>query len=222
MSIQLTKLAILDKESGKQFLSKDGKTRQVYKEKPLTTKVDGGKKIISGYDYQVSVSGLFSKTDKDFLSKLALSEKNVMLSGYTDSGMILQGYGKVTNDDGGFIISSTGHTGYNSLGDLQASMILSNNMASMKEEGFDAMPVYFPFEVEIVASFVIKSGGEISMSAKDANGESIAEVLKEYPPLGRHAFKDKKSISFELPDEVCYVSVVRESIIADNLSLTIK
>lgn len=221
MSIQLTRLAILDKESGKQFLSKDGKTRQVYKEKPVTTKIGGGQKVIDGYDHSVSISGLFSKTDKDFLSKLAISEKNVQLSGYTETGMILQGSGKITPDDGGFIISSTGHIGYGSNGDLQASMILSNNMASMKQEGFEAMPIYFPFELDIEASFQAKSGGELSIEALDEDMSLIEETIKEYPAIGRHAFKAQRSLSATLPKGTCYVSVTRKSIIADKLSLTV-
>lgn len=221
MSIQLTRLAILDKESGKQFLSKDGKTRQVYKEKPVTAKIDGGQKVIDGYDYSVSISGLFSKSDSELLSKLAISEKNVLLSGYTDSGMILQGYGKVKSDDGAFIISSSGSIGYNKDGLLQAPMVLSKNMASMSQEGFDAMPIYFPFELDIEASFQAKSGGELSIEALDEEMSLIEETIKEYPAIGRHAFKAQRSLSATLPKGTCYVSVTRKSIIADKLSLTV-
>ena len=70
MSIQLEKLAILDKASGKQFVSKDGKTRQVYQEKPVTVQIEAGQKMVEGYDYQVSLSGVLSKSDREFLTDL--------------------------------------------------------------------------------------------------------------------------------------------------------
>lgn len=219
MSIQLKKLAVLDVDSGEQFVSKENKARYVYKEKPLTVKVGSGQNVIESYEYGVSISGLISKSDSALLDKLSASETNVRVSGYTDSGLVLQGSGKVVKDGTSYLIKSFGDIGYKDDGTAKFGMSLAKNMAVMTN---DWPEVYFPFKEEVQASFWIKSGGNISIVARDENGDVIMEVSKKYDSLGRHAFKDKKSISVQLPEGVRYVSVVREGIIADNLSLTIK
>lgn len=218
MSIQLKKLAILDETSGKQFISKDGKTRQVYKEKPITVNVDGGQKIINGYDYQVSISGVFSKTDKEFLTSLSSKEAKVMIAGYTSSGFILQGYGKIYADDSAFVIKTKGQA---SCSDTKCEMCFDKDMSCGKD-GFDSLPFYFPFNQPLEMTFTYKSGGMIVVEQSDVKGKSLSLEMYEVPDLGRHAFKSTKSIEIETLDDRCFINVDRESVHADNLSIVIK
>jgi len=218
MSIQLKKLAILDQASGKQFITKDGKTRQVYQEKPITVSVDGGQKVISGYDYQVSISGVISKTDKELLSSLSSKEAKVMIAGYTSSGLILQGSGKVYSDDTAFLIKSTGQA---SCDGGKCEMCMHKDM-SCNKDGFDCVPFYFPFPETLQVSFTYKSGGMLVVEQSDVKEKSLSLEMYEVPDLGRHAFKATKSIEIETLEDRCFINVSRESVHAENLSITIK
>lgn len=218
MSIQLKKLAILDQASGKQFITKDGKTRQVYQEKPVTVSVDGGQKIINGYDYQVSISGVLSKTDKEFLTDLSSKEAKVMISGYSSTGLILQGQGKIYADGSAFLVKSTGQASC----DNDKCEICMHKDMSCNKDGFDCVPFYFPFPEALQVSFTYKSGGMLVVEQSDVKEKSLSLEMYEVPDLGRHAFKATKSIEIETLEDRCFINVSRESVHAENLSITIK
>lgn len=212
MSVQLKMLAILDPETGSQFLSRDGKTRQVYKEKPIIVKVDGGQSVVEAYDYSVSLSGMIKA---DELDALCVSQANVVVSGYTESGLVLKGCGRIKKDGTSYIVYARGLGADSS---PVTGMYVGKDL-STPVQGLDG--IYFPFQIAVSASYYVKSGGVMKIVAKDISGEVVEEFCKEHPPLGRHAFKALGSMQFQLPKDACYVSVVGEQVNADNLSLTI-
>lgn len=218
MSIQLQRLAILDKASGKQFVSKEGKTRQVYQEKPVTVQIEAGQKMVEGYDYQVSLSGVLSKSDREFLTNLSSREAKVMIAGYSSTGLILQGEAKVYADGSAFLIKSTG--GISCDGD-KCDICMNKNMTCNKD-GFDIGTFYFPFDLSIELWFVHKSGGTLVVEQSDVKGKSLSLEIYDVPNLGRHAFKAHRTIEVEPIEDRCFISIARESVHAENLSILIK
>jgi len=218
MSIQLEKLAILDQASGKQFVSKDGKTRQVYQEKPITVEIEAGQKMVEGYDYQVSLSGVLSKTDKDFLTDLSSKEAKVMIAGYTSTGLILQGKGNLYSDGSAFVVRMKGQAGCS---EERCDICLNKDM-SCNADGFDCVPFYFPFPETLEIGFIYKSGGILVVEQSDIKGKSLSLEMYEVPDLGRHAFKGHKSFEIETLEDRCFINVSRESVHAEKLSITIK
>jgi hypothetical protein len=218
MSIQLQKLAILDKASGKQFVSKDGKTRQVYQEKPITVEIEAGQKMVEGYDYQVSLSGVLSKSDKEFLTGLSSKESKVMIAGYSSTGLILQGEAKIYSDGSAFLIKSTG--GISCDGE-KCDICMHKNMTCNKD-GFDIGTFYFPFDLNVELRFVHKSGGTLVVEQLDVKGKSLSLEIYDVPNIGRHAFKAHRVIEIEPIENRCFISIARESVHAENLSILIK
>jgi len=218
MSIQLQKLAILDKASGKQFVSKDGKTRQVYQEKPITVEIEAGQKMVEGYDYQVSLSGVISKSDKEFLTDLSSKEAKVMIAGYSSTGLILQGEAKIYTDGSAFLIKSTGGTSCD--GD-KCDICMHKNMTCNKD-GFDIGTFYFPFDLNMELRFIHKSGGILVVEQLDVKGKSLSLEVYDVPEIGRHALKANRSIEIEPIENRCFISITRESVHAENLSILIK
>lgn len=206
MSIQLIELAILDIDSGKQVLSKEGKTRQVYKETPVTVEVEAGQVVTESYKQTVSLSGILTKTDRDLLDKLSYDEKRVQISGYSD-GYYLHGYGTITKDGAAYKILSEGSGGYDKDGKLASGMIFSKVMLSTHKDPMQSLPLYFPFSKEITASITLRSEGLIKLQALDKNKEVIEEVEQEMKNLPKHCSKVDRVISMQMPEKACYLSV---------------
>ena len=218
MSIQLEKLAILDKTSGKEFISKDGKTRQVYQEKPITVEIEAGQKITEGYDYQVSLSGILSKTDTKILADLSLKEAKVMIAGYTDSGLILQGEGKIYADGPAFLIKAKGQA---SCKEGKCDMCLDNDMACEKD-GFKTGPFYFPFQKMLSLSMTNRNSGAMIVEQYDQAGTLLYMDEHVTPEIGKHASKGVALFDIEVQEGVSFIDFFEGDANVDNLSIKIK
>lgn len=218
MSIQLEKLAILDKTSGKEFISKEGKTRQVYQETPVTVEIEAGQKIIEGYDYQVSLSGILSKTDTKMLTDLSLKEAKVMIAGYTASGLILQGEGKIYADGPAFLIKAKGQA---SCKEGKCDMCLDNDMACEKD-AFKTGPFYFPFQSILLLGMTNRHSGPMIVEQFGPAGDLL--YMDEYvtPEIGKHASRGVASFEVEVQDGVSFIDFHEGEANVENLSVRIK
>lgn len=222
MLVQLQELAILDEKSGKQVVSVKGKTRQTFKQKPVTAKIEAGQEVIESHDYLVSLSGIISKTSKDRLSKLAESESKVAVSGYAKNGMVLEGHGHIKKDGNAFVIESNGIGGYNEYGVLKSGMSFSERVGSLRSKSIDAMPIYFPFQKEMQLSFRCSNAGSVIIEYFDHDKNIIDMHVEQVSYIPRHIGWVNKSISIMPVDGCVFISVSSIDNEIENLLIKLK
>lgn len=207
MLVQLKELAILDPSSGDIVKSKERKTRQTFKEKPVMVEIESGQKVIESYDYEVSLSGVLNKSETKILTDLALSESTIHVSGYTASGQFLQGSGKIYQDGNSFLIKSNGMNGYGDGGKLLSGMCMSDKLTCMNRNYYLTMPLFFPFNVTLEVGVVAYSTGDIVVSNMDSDMSEIQETTHEISYVPRHTAYVKRSIKVEPVDDSVYISI---------------
>lgn len=222
MIVQLKELAILDEKSGIQVFSSKNKTRQTFKQKPVMATIDAGQQIVESYDYEISLSGIISKASKEQLSKLAESGERVTVSGYAVNGMVLEGHGKVKSENGSFVIESNGVGGYDKNGKLKSGVSFSDKLGSMFKNTVDAMPLYFPFDVEIFASVICAKTGSLDIKYLDKNKEVIENYVDFVSYIPKHLGWINKKISIKPVDGCAYISISSEDADIRNISITIQ
>lgn len=193
MSVQLEKLAVLDVASGEQVFSIENKTRQVYNAKPLTVQIEGNQKVTEAYEHSVALSGLLGKEDKAILSKLAKNHSKVMLSGYTASGLFLQGMAQVHQDDSAFVFRTT------SIGAEGVSL----GAPSLDEK------IYFPFAgISLAFSATFKNDTQVSFLMLDGDMDPLHEDVPVSFHVPKFSSKMAHSFSMTTPDNISYIHVV--------------
>ena len=207
MLVQLKELAIFDPESGTLVKSKERKTRQTFKEKPVMVEVESGQKVIESYDYEVSLSGVLTKAETKALSELSASESTVSVSGYMQSGKFLQGKGKIHKDGNSFIIKSSGMAGYDESGKLKSGMILSDSLLSLHKTYWMCMPILFPFDLELSMGVLCESVGEIVVYNMNSDMDIIQETVHNVSYVPRHTGYAKRDIPVEYIDGSVFIGV---------------
>lgn len=222
MLVQLQELAILDEKSDKQVVSVKGKTRQTFKQKPVTAKIEAGQEVVESYDYLVSLSGIISKTSEDRLSRLAESESKVAVSGYAKNGMVLEGHGHIKKDGNAFVIESNGIGGYNENGMLKSGMSFSEKVGSLRLNPLDAMPIYFPFQKEMEVSFRCNNVGSVIIEYFDNDKNIIDMHVEQISYIPRHIGWAGKSLSITPVKGTMFISVSSIDTEIDNLLIKLK
>lgn len=197
MSVQLARLAVLDEATGKQVLSQENKTRQVYKEKPLTVQIEGGQKVTEAFEYSVALSGILGKDDKALLGKLASNHAKVRLSGFTATGLFLQGHANVYEDGSSFVFKTAGLGG--------EGLTMSNNL-------FMADPIYFPFEdVQLTFDATFKIESSVSFVMMGEDGDALHEVRPKHFHVPKFCGKMRHTHSLKTLKDTSYIHIVHQS-----------
>lgn len=207
--IQLEELAILEPTSG-DMVKFANPTRKVYAVEVLTSQMSEGTSVIDGKIFDLSCSGSFTKEVQQTLLGWSEAQKELLLSGYTKNGMILQGFGsiKVNETDTGkiskFSLSVPAEGGYNDSGVHSSGTSMSYNALALhkweKLDGWDysdvdiadqwvsiksgevSKKIFFPFHKTLFMWTELTGMGELFARSIDLSGSVIDEqkLINEY------------------------------------------
>lgn len=143
MIIELSKLAVADAADATNAAimsviqeGGEGASRQVFTSEPVEAVIEDGQRFVDVHDFSISVAGLGNSANYNTLKDFVDNEKEVIVSGYTVDGHVLQGRGYLSYRRG---ISETyrtdiielrtrGQYGYDANGDAKFGLMLYTNM----------------------------------------------------------------------------------------------
>lgn len=161
MIIELVKLAVADASNVADVAimsvvqeGGEGATRQVFTSEPVEAVIEDGQRFVDVHDFSVSIAGLGTSANHTKLKSFIDAEKEVIVSGYTVDGHVLQGGGYLSYRQGmteayrtGIIeLRTRGQYGYDADGNTSSGLMLFRNMLAAYNLNSGVSSVLYGFD----------------------------------------------------------------------------